>query len=334
MQLEILAARFTLFAVILCAGCHEKESTEGSPGEYPSAPAGLAFSIPRGELMFFRPDDGEVLASYTLGNWPVTGASITVQGDRLVVTDGSHSRVGIFSLPDLRELTTKALGGVPVDMQISGNGSHAYVITHNSNLWDYLTATDVVDTLEIGAEPRRIALRPPLNLQAWIACPGDCTLYIIDLPHLQVEDTLFFGVRPSSVTFSPDGVFAYIALSGSAGTVQAVDASTRAAIDVRDAGTGPFELAMSEDGRFLAAADSGAGRTRVWNLLTGDRWDLPAGGRADRIRFSRDSDAFFVCVPERNYVLKISLSSGIPTVADTISVAPDLRELTLWEMTP
>jgi DNA-binding beta-propeller fold protein YncE len=264
----------------------------------------------------------------------VTSAAINVQGNRLVVADASHSRVGILTLPDLHELTTKALGGVPVDMQISANGSHAYVITHNSNLWDYLTASDRVDTLEIGAEPRRIAMRPPLNQQAWITCPGDCTLYVIDLPHLQAEDTLFFGVQPSAVTFSPDGMIGYIALTGSPGTIQAVDASTRAAINVRDAGTGPFELAMSGDGRFLAAADSGAGRTRIWNLATGDRWDLAAGGHADKIRYSRGSNAFFVCVPERNYVLKIGLISGIPAVADTIAVAPDLRELTFWELIP
>ena len=218
-----------------------------------------------------------------------------------------------------------------MDLQINASGAYAYVITQNSNFWVYSISSGQADTLEIGNTPRRVAIRPPYGVQAWIACAGDSTVRVVELQNLHSTDTLQFNLRPSAVAFSPDGNRAYVALAGTPGIIMVIDATTFEVINELQAGTGPFELAMSNDGRHLAAADSAGGRTRIWNLDSEHHWNIPTGGIAGRVRFSPGTNSFFVCSNELNEVLKIDLSSGIPTVTDTITIAPYLRELVLWE---
>ena len=314
-----------LTCLALLAGCSGKDSVEGMNEGY-----GLTFSIPGGQLTFFQMSDGHLIRTDAMGEWTVARAAINVQGSYLIVADGSRSRIGVISLPELTELTSVPLGGVPTDLQISATGDRAYVITQNSNFWVYAVASGHADTLEIGDAPRRLTLRPT-SVQVWIACAGDSTVRVVELQGPRTLDTLRFGYQPTAVAFSPDGGRAYVALAGTPGAIIVLNASTYEVEEELAAGSGPFELAVSSDGHFLAAADSVGHRTRVWNLDSYEYWNIEVGGMAGRIRFSREAHAFFVCSNQLNEVLKIDISTGVPVLTDTISIVPDLRELVLWE---
>jgi DNA-binding beta-propeller fold protein YncE len=315
----------------LAVGCHDKEADTVTNTGVVTAPSGLAFSAPDGRMTFFSMEDGHFIGTRTLGAWSVAHAAFNLQGDLLVVTDGAHSRVVGIRMSDLNEVVSRTIAGIPTDLQVSSSGAQAYVTTQNSILWVCSMSSGHVDTMEVGPEPRRARLRPPSDVELWVACKGDNTLRIVELQSLHTIDTLHFAQPATAIAFSPDGVRGYIAVQGSPGLVWVVDGQTREAYDFLDAGLGPFELAISGDGRYLAAADSATQRTRIWDLHTSQVWNVSTGGPAERIRYSQSTGAFFVCMNAQNSVVKIDISGETPMVTDTIAIAPELRELVVWE---
>lgn len=292
---------------------------------------GIAFSNPNEKMTFFDLDDCEVSGTHVLASWSVSCAHINVQGDRMVVIDDNHARIGVFNLPNLTEVAASSLGGVPMDMQLTTSGSHAYVVTQNATLWQYSVAAHELDTLDTGVAPRRLTLRPPHDLQLWVACQGSHAVIIYDLGVFQPLDTLEFSTEPTAIAFRPDGVYAYIARRGSPGLVEIVDADARAVVGFMDAGSGPFDLAMSDNGQVLAASDSALGRVRLWNLSESQQSDINVGSSPGRIRYAANERAFYVCGRQQGHVYRISVAQDTPVLTDTVRADPVVREVLLWE---
>ncbi len=74
--------------------------------------------------------------------------------------------------------------------------------------------------------------------------------------------------RVDAVAYSPDGMM--IATAGTKGLILLLDASSKEEIGRFSASVGFYSLAFSPDGLRLAAGDID-GRTRVWDVLTGER---------------------------------------------------------------
>lgn len=328
---DFAAAYLVISALTLWVGCHSKGPTGSFPPDALSPPVGIVFSVPSGELTFFELDDCELKGTYDLGSWAVLGAAINVQGDRLLVVDDNSPRIGVFSLPGLHELSATTLGGVPADMCINSSGSLVYVITQNSNFWVYSISAQRFDTVETGQLPRRMAMRPPSATQAWVACAGSQEVIIYDLNILQPVDTLSFTSAPTAVVFSPDGNVGYVAVRSSPGRIESFDAATLAPIHSFDAGTGPFELAISSDGEHLAATDSSGAKVRIWDLPQSQQWDITVGYAPGRIRYSQQERAFYVCSRGTSRVYRISVAGDDPLLTDTLITAQGPRELILWE---
>ncbi len=327
---RLAAALLVTIVAALLTNCHSKNTTGTSPDSL-APPIGIAFSNPGEEMTFFDLDDCEVTGTQVLSSWAVSCAQINFQGDRMVVIDDNHARIGVFSLPDLSEATSVALGGVPMDLQLTTSGSLAYVVTQNSVLWQYAISAHNLDTLDTGVAPRRLALRPPNGLQLWVACQGSYAVFVYDLSVFQPLDTLEFVTEPTAVAFRPDGLFAYVARRGSPGEVEIVDAASRTVVGFMDAGSGPFDLAMSDNGQILAASDSARGRVRIWNLTNSQQWDINVGSSPGRIRYAANEQAFYVCGRQQGHVYRISATGEAPVLTDTVRTAPIVREVLLWE---
>ncbi len=326
-----LAAALSLITVAaLLANCHSKGPT-GSSLDSLAPPIGIAFSNPNEQMTFFDLNDCEVTGTHVLASWSVSCAQINFQGDRMVVIDDNHARIGVFSLPDLTEVAASSLGGVPIDMQLTTSGSHAYVVTQNATLWQYSVAAHEFDTLDTGVAPRRLALRPPSSLELWVACEGSRAVIVYDLSIFQPLDTLEFATEPTAIAFRPDGVYAYVARRGSPGLVEILDAASRTVTGFMEAGSGPFDLAMNENGQILAASDSLLGRVRLWNLAESQQWDIDVGSSPGRIRYAASERAFYVCGRQQGHVYRISVAEDTPVLTDTVRTEPVVREVLLWE---
>ena len=326
------AAAICLIA-LLFTSCNSKSPTRSNPEGLISPPIGIAFSIPGSEMTFFDLDECDTVQTQAMNQWAVVSAAINFQGSRLILADDNTTRIGVFSLPEFTQISITAIGGVPIDMQLSVTGSHAYIITANANFWIFSVSAQRFDTLETGLNPRRLTLRPPSSNQAWVACAGNSALYIYNLSNFQPLDTLYFAQIPTSVAFKPDGAYAYVALQGNPGIVEAFDANTREHIGFMEAGAGPFDLAMSSDGEWLAATDSLLHRVRFWGLSHLQQWDVGIGASPDRIRYSSNEHAFFVGCSQRSHIYRIDTSEEGPILSDSVAIAATVREFVLWETT-
>ena len=111
----------------------------------------------------------------------------------------------------------------------------------------------------LAREQRPSLLRPDLRLHAYVANTGNGTLSIVDLPALEVVNTVEVGPHPSGVRAHPTRAEIW-GVSTTGGYLWVVDAregrvSARIAI-----GTGAFALDFSPDGKraFVAASRAGS----------------------------------------------------------------------------
>jgi DNA-binding beta-propeller fold protein YncE len=321
-----------LAVCLFLVSCREKENCTSCEGLSP--PLGIAFSVPQGDVSFFRFGPMELVHSGRLTGWSVVAAEVSVNGQWLAVADGAADRVALLKLPELYELSGAVIGGAPLDVDVDVSGHLLYAITNNGYFWCYHTSSGQFDMLEVELAPRRLALRPPDGGEAWIVCGGNNTIHVVDLRQFIAIDTFFMPLPPTDIQFSGDGGRFYVAMEGDTGSVAVFDALSRALIREQRFGRGAFELAVSDDERFVAASDSATGRLYVWDTGSGATWDVPVGRHPLRTRFARGSHVCYAMSVEDTRLLRINIGDAGPEPADTFYVTPTLRDFVLWEAIP
>lgn len=317
---------------MLFISCREKESCEDCDGLGP--PLGIAFSVPQGDVSFFQLQPLELRHTARLTGWAVVAAAVSVNGQWMAVADGASNRVALLKLPELYELSGAVIGGAPLDVDVDATGLLIYAITNNGCFWRYRVGSGLFDTLEVELAPRRFALRPPDDREAWVVCGGNNTIHVVDLQTFVRTDTLIVPLPPTDVQCSRDGARYYVAMAGDTGYVAVFDAVSREVIRQHPCGRGAFELALSDDERFVAASDSATNRLYLWDTVSGLEWDVPVGRQAFRVKFARQSHVCYVMSIADTRLLRMEITEAGPGPADTLFVAPLLRDFALWEVGP
>jgi hypothetical protein len=328
---------WTMLAAAVFSSCRGKDDPNDDP--YPpnlTPPLGLAFSAPFGDVIFFSLTDRRIIHRAVMNGWTLA-AEVNRTGDRLFVAENANNQIHTYSLPAFALQSYETFGATPLDIYPNHSSTLAYLISQNGNFWSYSLHSHVYDTLGVGMSPRRMALLPPSDAQAWVVCSGDSSVHIVDLISFHKLDTIRFQRRPTDICFASDGSKAYVALMNP-GSVVVLNVQTRTAMDSLETSQGhletsqgPFELGVSDDGLFLAVSDSALGTVRIWNLTDHLSYDLAVGKGAGRIRFSRHANDFYVLSSGTNRVLRVAINNGIPMLTDSIYVPSILREITLWE---
>jgi cytochrome c peroxidase len=151
-------------------------------------------------------------------------------GGRLAVTANSTAdSVSLIDLAEGRVLFEAAVGRKPAGVACSPDGQRAAV----SNLWD-----------------------------------GTITLLEREGNRLRAAGTVRVGAFPRGLAFGDGGKTLYVAVSGDDAIV-AVDWASREVQQCFEAPREPRRLALSADGRWLAAGSSRSGRVRCWDTRTG-----------------------------------------------------------------
>jgi cytochrome c peroxidase len=156
-------------------------------------------------------------------------------GGRLALTANYTSdSVSLLDLVDGKVLAEHSCGHKPVAVACSRDGRRAAV----SNLW-----------------------------------AGTLTLLEIRDPALQPAGTISIGALPRGLVFAPDGASLYVVLAGAHEVVQ-IDWRTRQVLRRWPAPTEPRRLALTRDGRFLAAVCGRSAQVRCWDTQTGQQlWE-------------------------------------------------------------
>lgn len=115
----------------------------------------------------------------------------------------------------------------------------------------------VAQPISVGQDPTGVAVS---GNQVFVLNLTDKTMSVIG-PNS--TSTMVFSSTPTAVAVTPDGSRAYVALSGTSGTVAVIDTATKQIVKTVTVGTSPAGVAVSQDGRRVYVTNSGSGTVSV-----------------------------------------------------------------------
>jgi DNA-binding beta-propeller fold protein YncE len=159
----------------------------------------------------------------------------------------------------------------PIDLAIVPGGRLALTANHTADsvsLVD-LDAARVLAELPCGRKPAGVACSPD-GRRAAVSNLWSGTLTLLEMrgPTLHAAGTVAVGAAPRGLVFAPDGDSIYVALAG-AGEVVQVGWQGRQIVRRWPAAGEPRRLALTTDGRYLAAASARSAQVRCWDTQTG-----------------------------------------------------------------
>ncbi len=147
----------------------------------------------------------------------------------------------------------------PIDLVASADESWLVTVNQTSNSASLVRTSDgvVLHEVAVGERPTAIALHPDgQRVLITGTYSGDVSVLRVDDNRLTKEATVEVGFQPYGVAVSPDGNFAYVALSAAA-QVAVVDLKQLEVVERIAVARWPRYLALSPDGKRLAVGASG-----------------------------------------------------------------------------
>jgi DNA-binding beta-propeller fold protein YncE len=321
--------------VVILGSCHPKEPGEEPTEEGVYPPMGLIFTLSGGgdsRLLYLDLRNFRIAHETVLQGASVKAVTVNANGDRLVLADGLTMQLSMLRLPGLSEVQVLPLGGNTEDLETDAGGWHIYAVTHNGSFWTDTVATGNLDTMEVALHPRRLTLRPPYRNEAWVVSSDQKKIQMINLVHREMFDSLEFSDTPTDVQFSPDGTKAYVALQGEQAGVAAYAPVSHNVLASYPGGEGPFELAVSDDGRYLAASDSTAGTVLLWDVASGGAWSVDVGAGAGPLSFEYRTHMLYVLATGEGRLTRMLVTENGPQTVDSLRLPYPSRCFTMWEV--
>jgi len=159
----------------------------------------------------------------------------------------------------------------PVDIAVLPDGRHALTANHTSNSVSLIDLTDgkVLAEQAVGRKPWGIAVSPDGKRAAvsnlW---SGSVSLLEVETGKLKSLADVKIGPLPRGMVFAPDSKSLYLAVAGADEVVQ-FDWDSRKITRRWPAPREPRGLALTRDGRTLAAASGRSAQVRLWDLESG-----------------------------------------------------------------
>lgn len=168
------------------------------------------------------------------------------------------------------------LGGEPVDVAVTPDGSRAYVVDAAGALVlaiDTAIAAAIAAPIPVGAQPRAIAISPDGRF-AYVANSGADTVSVIDLGANSVSGApIAVGPQPEGVAVTPDARRLLVAQRG--GDVAVVDLASRSVIAAVPDPLGPAKLALTPDGFRGLVANADSSSVSVFSTISATVFGVP-----------------------------------------------------------
>ncbi len=159
----------------------------------------------------------------------------------------------------------------PVDVALLPGGRLALTANHTSDSLSLvdLSAGRVLAELPCGRKPVAVACSPD-GSHAAVSNLWSGTISLFDILDRTIKPAgvLSVGIQPRGLVFSAKGQL-FLALAGS-DEIAVLDWDQRKIVQRWPAPREPRHLALSTDGRFLAAASSRSAQVRLWDVASGN----------------------------------------------------------------
>jgi YVTN family beta-propeller protein len=229
------------------------------------------------------------------------------------VTNSGDGSVSVFETSGNASVGAIHLGGEPVDVVISPDGTRAYVANKGNGTVALInTATNVVTgNIVVGKEPLGIAASPD-GSRVYVANSGDGTVSVIDTPTSSVIATIVVGKEPDGVAVTPDG--ARILVAQRSGGVSIVDTATSAVVGLVSDPLAPSRLAVGPTGGRGFVTDSAAASVTAFDPLSGSVFGapIPVGSKPAGIAIGPSGKLAYAASPIEGTLTPINTSAGSP----------------------
>ena len=253
----------------------------------------LAHGNPYGSLVKYSTESNKPISKTKLGLFPASMQISPVTGLLYCVNFNLHgdmkpSSVSVVDPDTMTEIKKITTGSMPHGSRISPNG-----------LFQYSVAMMSGELFEIDALSLKV--NRVLNLE----------------PNIHIEDShesimMHSTVKPTWVIHHPSKHFVYVAGNGSDEIIK-VDLKKWEITQRVKTGKGPYNLEVSQDGKYLLASIKGEGKTGVWKLkdLSFVKNIENSGSVSHGVTISPDSKYAFV---------SLEGVGGEPGIVDVISL--------------
>ena len=187
---------------------------------------------------------------------------------RTILVIGCCLVVGVAVWPRTDAPTAPERHRSPIDVVLLRDGRRALTANHTADsvsLLD-LDAGKVLTELPCGRQPVAVACSPD-GRRAAVSNHGADNVTLLDVSDtgLKVVASVSVGRLPRGLVFAADGRRLFVAVSG-ADEIAEIDWATRSITHHLPAPREPYCLALSLDGRSLAAASSRSAQVRLWDV--------------------------------------------------------------------
>ncbi|MGB7588847.1 MAG: PKD domain-containing protein [Solirubrobacterales bacterium] len=249
------------------------------------------------------------LALLSVPGVPVAGAR------NAYVTNSGDGTVSVFDAATNAPLTTIPVGGEPVSLAITPDGTRAYVADAAKGTVTVIsTATNAVlgAPIPVGLKPDGVAITPDGG-RVYVANAGNDTVTVISTATNGIIGApVSVGKEPDGIAISPDGHLALIAQRG--GNVSIIDTSSNAVVgSVLDA-LGPAQIAIGPRGGRAFVTNRDSNSVTAFNPVNGSVIGGP-------ITVGKEPDGIAIG-PNGLYAYAASPADGTLTPIDTSLNAP------------
>ncbi|WP_327115667.1 IPT/TIG domain-containing protein [Nocardia sp. NBC_01730] len=224
--------------------------------------------------------------------------------------------------------TVLPMGGSPLGVVLSPDGTRAYVAGSTSNTVTVLdTATDgVVATIPTGAGPRLFAFAPDGG-RLYVSVAEDGLLSVIDTATNTITASVPVGTAPTGVSITPDGGHVYVANQGS-DTVSVIDTATNTITATIAVGVLPTGVAVTPDGSRAYVGNILGDTLSVIDTATNTiTATIPGGGGPSVVAITPDGTRAYV---SNNFASTLSvIDTATNTITATIPVGVVPRFMTI-----
>ena len=258
-----------------------------------------------------------------LGDY-VTGAAVTTDGSRLLVTRWPNL-LDVVSTSTDSVMSTITAGDNPRDIEFSPDGTRAYVPNYGDNSVSVVNTTTmgITSTIPVGTgNPTDIALSPTRSV-AYVTKTTAGTVAVVDLQSGTVTRSIAVGNSPNSVVFTPDGSRAFVANYAS-DTVSIIDASSDTVVGTTAVGDEPFSVGIAPDAALIYVTNYGSKSLTVLNPASGATVGSPIAlaGQPLGLDFTPNGARALVATRNPSAVEFIDVASGASTGSLALASGP------------
>ncbi len=231
------------------------------------------------------------------------------------VTNSGSGTVSVIDTTTNAVVANVVVGGEPVDVAITPDGTRAYVVNKGSNSVSVIgvATLSVIANIEVGKEPDGIAIAPG-GQYALVSNFGGDSVSMIDTASQTVPiGPIQVGKEPEGVAIAPDSRFAYVAQRS--GGISVIDTNGFSAVGAINADPLPHSrLAIGPRGGRAFVTNPESASVTAFNPATRDLVGPPIGIGADPagIAIGPDGATAYAASPASGAITPIDTSLDLP----------------------